>query len=71
MVIIVLVSSPQSTVRASSPLRRETLPLSLEQAYAGIDYGKKGEDFTVAVPRYRLVGKVTVLQRFWRMYGPL
>lgn len=36
----------------------ETLPLSIEQAYAGIDYGKKGEDFTVAVPRYRLPGKV-------------
>ena len=36
----------------------ESLPLSLEQAYAGIDYGKKGEDFTVAVPRYRLPGKV-------------
>src|SRR5258705_12191296 len=34
----------------------ESLPLSLEQAYAGIDYGKKGEDFTVAVPRYRLPG---------------
>ena len=36
----------------------EVLPLLLEQAYAGIDYGKKGEDFTVAVPRYRLPGKV-------------
>jgi len=36
----------------------ETLPLSLEQAYSGIDYGKKGEDFTVAVPRFRLPGKV-------------
>lgn len=36
----------------------EALPLSLEQAYAGVDYGKKGEDFTVAVPRFRLPGKV-------------
>jgi len=36
----------------------ETLPLTLEQAYSGVDYGKKGEDFTVAVPRFRLPGKV-------------
>ncbi|KAJ6572594.1 hypothetical protein B0H10DRAFT_1964408 [Mycena sp. CBHHK59/15] len=26
----------------------ETLPLTFEQAFAGVDYGKKGEDFTVA-----------------------
>ena len=36
----------------------ETLPLTIEQAYAGVDYGKKGEDFTVAVPRFRLPGKI-------------
>ncbi|KAF8898168.1 hypothetical protein CPB84DRAFT_1781072 [Gymnopilus junonius] len=36
----------------------ETLPLSLEQAFSGVDYGKKGEDFTVAIPRFRLPGKV-------------
>ncbi|KAF9557000.1 arginyl-tRNA synthetase [Agrocybe pediades] len=36
----------------------EALPLTLEQAFAGVDYGKKGEDFTVAVPRFRLKGKV-------------
>lgn len=36
----------------------DALPLSLEQAYSGVDYGKKGEDFTVAVPRYRLPGNV-------------
>jgi arginyl-tRNA synthetase len=37
--------------------------LSLEQAYAGVDYGKKGEDFTVALPRFRLPGKVDALAR--------
>lgn len=35
----------------------KALPITLEQAYAGVDYGKKGEDFTVAVPRFRLKGK--------------
>jgi arginyl-tRNA synthetase len=33
-------------------------PLTLEQAYSGVDYGKKGVDFTVALPRFRLPGKV-------------
>ena len=37
-------------------LLSEALPISLEQAYDGVDYGKKGEDFTVALPRYRLPG---------------
>ena len=32
-------------------------PLTQEQVYNGVDYGKKGEDFTVAVPRFRLPGK--------------
>ncbi|KAH7904951.1 hypothetical protein BJ138DRAFT_1165691 [Hygrophoropsis aurantiaca] len=32
-------------------------PLTLEQAYSGVDYGKKGVDFTVALPRFRLPGK--------------
>lgn len=36
----------------------ESLPLTLEQAFSGVDYGKKGEDFTVALPRFRLPGKV-------------
>ncbi|KIJ59969.1 hypothetical protein HYDPIDRAFT_139953 [Hydnomerulius pinastri MD-312] len=31
--------------------------LTLEQAYTGVDYGKKGVDFTVALPRFRLPGK--------------
>jgi arginyl-tRNA synthetase len=40
----------------------EALPsLTLEQAYAGVNYGKKGEDFTVALPRFRLPGKVDEL----------
>ena len=33
-------------------------PLTVEQVYAGVDYGKKGVDFTVALPRFRLPGKV-------------
>ena len=37
----------------------DTLPLTLEQAFAGVDYGKKGEDFTVALPRFRLPGTVS------------
>jgi hypothetical protein len=36
----------------------ESLPLTLEKAFSGVDYGKKGEDFTVALPRFRLPGKV-------------
>lgn len=32
-------------------------PLTLESAYNGVDYGKKGVDFTVALPRFRLPGK--------------
>jgi arginyl-tRNA synthetase len=36
-------------------------PLTIEQAYSGVDYGKKGEDFTVALPRFRLPGKVDEL----------
>ncbi|KAF9466749.1 hypothetical protein BDZ94DRAFT_1186902 [Collybia nuda] len=36
----------------------EALPLTLEQAYSGVDYGKKGVDFTIALPRFRLPGKV-------------
>jgi arginyl-tRNA synthetase len=39
----------------------DTLPLTLEEALAGVDYGKKGEDFTVALPRYRLPGKAEEL----------
>ncbi|KAG2339468.1 hypothetical protein BDR05DRAFT_1038665 [Suillus weaverae] len=33
------------------------LPLTIEQAYTGVDYGKKGIDFTVALPRFKLLGK--------------
>lgn len=31
--------------------------LAIETAYSGVDYGKKGVDFTVALPRFRLPGK--------------
>ncbi|VDC03872.1 unnamed protein product [Peniophora sp. CBMAI 1063] len=42
----------------------DALPeLSVEQVYAGVDYGKKGVDFTVALPRFRLPGKVDVLAK--------
>lgn len=33
-------------------------PLTVEQVYQGVDYGKKGVDFTIALPRFRLPGKV-------------
>jgi len=39
----------------------DALLLTPEQALAGVDYGKKGEDFTVALPRFRLFGKVADL----------
>jgi hypothetical protein len=38
-------------------------PLTIEQAYSGVDYGKKGVDFTVALPRFRLPGKVDELAK--------
>ena len=38
-------------------------PLTLEQVYTGVDYGKKGEDFTIAIPRFRLPGKPDDLGR--------
>ena len=38
-------------------------PLTVDQAYAGVDYGKKGVDFTVALPRFRLPGKVDDLAK--------
>lgn len=59
----VIGTDPSSTVldsfRTSIAKRvSEALPLTLEQAYSGVDYGKKGVDFTVALPRFRLPGKV-------------
>jgi arginyl-tRNA synthetase len=36
--------------RVSDTIRQ----LTLEQVYSGVDYGKKGVDFTVALPRFRL-----------------
>lgn len=38
-------------------------PLTVEQVYTGVDYGKKGVDFTVALPRFRLPGKVDELSK--------
>lgn len=38
-------------------------PLTLEQVYQGVDYGKKGVDFTIALPRFRLPAKVDVLAK--------
>lgn len=32
-------------------------PLTPQQVYAGVDYGRKGEDFTIAIPRFKLPGK--------------
>ncbi|KAF8696470.1 hypothetical protein AX14_001571 [Amanita brunnescens Koide BX004] len=46
-------------------------PLTLEQAYTGVDYGKKGADFTVALPRFRLPGNVDELaQRVVSQFQP-
>ncbi len=38
-------------------------PLTVEQVYQGVDYGKKGVDFTIALPRFRLPSKVDVLAK--------
>ena len=32
-------------------------PLTIEQVYNGVDYGKKGVDFTIALPRFRIKAK--------------
>ncbi|KAJ3511066.1 hypothetical protein NMY22_g15774 [Coprinellus aureogranulatus] len=48
---------------AIAKLLSESLGLPIEQAYTGVDYGKKGEDFTVALPRFRLPGKVDELAK--------
>lgn len=49
-------------------------PLTVEQVYQGVDYGKKGVDFTIALPRFRLPGKVdvlakTVIDQVWRYFS--
>ena len=38
-------------------------PLTVEQVYQGVDYGRKGVDFTIAIPRFRLPGEVDVLAK--------
>ena len=35
----------------------ESLLLTLQEAYDGVDYRKKDEDFTVALPTFRLPGR--------------
>ena len=39
------------------------LPLTVEQVYQGVDYGKKGVNFTIALPHFRLPGKVDMLAK--------
>jgi arginyl-tRNA synthetase len=39
----------------------KALDLPLETAYSGVDLGKKGVDFTVALPRFRLKPKLPEL----------
>ncbi|KAI0330747.1 arginyl-tRNA synthetase [Cubamyces sp. BRFM 1775] len=38
-------------------------PLTVEQVYQGVDFGKKGEDFTIALPRFKLPGKIDELAK--------
>lgn len=38
-------------------------PLTVFQAYHGVDWGKKGVDFTIPIPRFRLQGKVDELAK--------
>ncbi|KDQ09621.1 hypothetical protein BOTBODRAFT_164596 [Botryobasidium botryosum FD-172 SS1] len=38
-------------------LNRSIPALPIDKAYEGVDIGKKGGDFSVAMPRYRLAGK--------------
>jgi len=47
---------------AVAKLLSDALPLTPEQAFAGVNYSEKdGEDFRVALPRFRLPGKVADL----------
>ncbi|KAF9445696.1 arginyl-tRNA synthetase [Macrolepiota fuliginosa MF-IS2] len=41
----------------------DALGLSVDQVYPGVQYGKKGVDFTVALPRFRLPGSVNDLAK--------
>jgi hypothetical protein len=38
-------------------------PLTAEQVYQGVDYSRKGVDFTIALPGFRVPGKVDVLKK--------
>ncbi|KIJ45253.1 hypothetical protein M422DRAFT_251433 [Sphaerobolus stellatus SS14] len=45
--------------------------LTVEKVYEGVDYGKKGADFTVAVPRFKLKGKPDELtKKFAEAFKP-
>lgn len=46
---------------AIADLLSKSLDLSLDTAFSGVDFGKKGVDFTVAVPRFRLKSKLPEL----------
>jgi hypothetical protein len=49
---------------AIAQLVSEALPeLTAEKVYEAVDYGKKGEDFTIALPRFRLKAKVDELAK--------
>ncbi|GJJ11927.1 hypothetical protein Clacol_006165 [Clathrus columnatus] len=45
--------------------------LTIEKVYDGVDYGKKGADFTVALPRFKLKGKPDELvKKFTEAFKP-
>ncbi|CAL1710474.1 unnamed protein product [Somion occarium] len=46
---------------AIAVLLSKALDLSLDTAFSGVDFGRKGVDFTVAVPRFRLKSKIPEL----------
>lgn len=48
---------------AIAQLVADALGLTVEQVYPGVQYGKKGIDFTLALPRFRLPGSVNDLAK--------
>ncbi|KAJ7716571.1 tRNA synthetases class I (R)-domain-containing protein, partial [Mycena maculata] len=49
----------------------DALQLPLAAAFSGVDLGKKGVDFTVAIPRFRLKGKVPdLLEKILSKFTP-
>ncbi|KZS96430.1 arginyl-tRNA synthetase [Sistotremastrum niveocremeum HHB9708] len=47
-------------IAIASSIAKAVPDLTVEQVYEGVDYGKKGVDFTVALPRFRLKEKPDV-----------